>query len=60
MAVVDSEYQFIWISCEDAGSQSDAGIFTRSELWAKMKNDKLHIPPPSPIDDGVYIYIKYI
>jgi len=43
MAVVDSNYRFIWGSCGFPGNSHDAIIFHSTELWVKL-NEHNFIP----------------
>lgn len=58
-ALVDADYQFIWIDASEHGSSSDSGIFNISDLATGIESGTLHIPPPSPIIPGENIIILH-
>ena len=41
LALVDAEYKFLWIDCGSSGSCSDAQIFYRGDLRAKIEDGSL-------------------
>ena len=41
MALVDSNYRFIWGSCEFPGNSHDAIIFQSNELWSNIKDNDI-------------------
>nr|XP_032510778.1 uncharacterized protein LOC116765451 [Danaus plexippus plexippus]XP_032510779.1 uncharacterized protein LOC116765451 [Danaus plexippus plexippus]XP_032510781.1 uncharacterized protein LOC116765452 [Danaus plexippus plexippus]XP_032510782.1 uncharacterized protein LOC116765452 [Danaus plexippus plexippus] len=52
LALVDSNYCFIFA---DIGAQdriSDGGIFQNSVLWEKISTGTINLPPDSPLSDG--------
>jgi len=49
LAVVDSEYKFMWVSVGAEGSCSDAGLFNRSSLEPALRNGTLGFPDPEPL-----------
>ncbi|XP_052813932.1 uncharacterized protein LOC128240986 [Mya arenaria] len=53
LAVVDSNYKFIWVDVGSPGSCSDAGIFNRSRLEPGLREGTIGLPQPDslPNDD---------
>ena len=49
MAIVDSDYKFIWASVGSPGSCSDGGIFKRCSLRRKIEDGRLNLPPADPL-----------
>lgn len=46
MAVVDSEYQFIFISVGSYGKECDSTILKDSTFWKKINDGTLNVPKP--------------
>ncbi|OXA55620.1 putative nuclease HARBI1 [Folsomia candida] len=46
MAVVDHKYKFSAVDIGASGSQSDGGVFGRSEIGKRLENGKLGLPEP--------------
>ncbi|GFS99817.1 DDE Tnp4 domain-containing protein [Trichonephila clavipes] len=49
MAVVDADYIFTAVDVGSYGREGDAGIFLRSEIGRRIKNNTFNIPPPKPL-----------
>ena len=49
LALVDSDYKFLWIGVGHPGSMSDAQIFNNSELRQKIEDGTIGFPAPQPI-----------
>jgi hypothetical protein len=49
MAIVDSDYKFMWIHVGAPGSQSDGGIWKRCNLYRKVREGTQGIPAPEPL-----------
>ena len=49
LAVVDSDYKFLYIDVGAVGAESDAGIFAQSRLAALFENNKANLPPATPL-----------
>lgn len=47
LAVVDSDYKFIYVDVGSFGKDSDSTIFKNSTLWTLLANNSLNIPEPS-------------
>nr|CAH7765263.1 unnamed protein product [Callosobruchus chinensis] len=49
MALVDSDYCFIFADCGCQGRLSDGAVFRNTRLFKKIENNELHCPPPEPL-----------
>ena len=49
MALVDSDYKFLWVDIGGPGSSSDAGIFLHSELREVLEGNEVDLPDPEPL-----------
>lgn len=49
LALVDADYNFLAVDIGDFGSNSDGGVFARSELGKAMTRGKLGLPQDKPI-----------
>ena len=49
MCIADANYRIIYSSYGHYGSNSDGGIFDRSELKKKLDSGSLNIPQPAPL-----------
>ena len=49
LAHIDHGYRFTVVDIGAYGSNSDAGIFRKSALCQKIKNETLHIPDDKPL-----------
>ena len=52
LALVDTEYKFLWVSVGASGSLSDDQIFNRSKLRRRIENRTLGLPPPERVGPG--------
>ena len=53
MALVDGDYQFLWVDVDAAGSSSDGQIFKHSELRQKLEDGTIGFPEAAPlVPDG--------
>lgn len=59
LAVCDHEYKFTLVDIGAYGSESDGGIFNRSEIGQGIKNDTLHLPSNSASLPGTNIKTAY-
>ncbi|XP_062602287.1 uncharacterized protein LOC134263958 [Saccostrea cucullata] len=61
MAVVDADYNFIYIDIGCNGRISDGGIFARCSLHERLENSTMSLPPPKPLpgrrNDTPYIIV---
>ena len=53
LALVDSEYKFLWVNMGAQGSCSDAAVYNHSTLEPRLRNGTLGLPDPEslPRDD---------
>lgn len=49
MAVVDANYNFIYIDVGAYGKECDSAVFKETEFWKRIIGDKLNIPPPKQL-----------
>ncbi|XP_049700170.2 uncharacterized protein LOC126055353 [Helicoverpa armigera] len=59
LALVDSQYNFMFADIGCQGRISDGGVFTNSILWNKMCTNSLNLPPPHPLP-GSNIDVPYV
>ena len=52
MAVVDSNYKFMYIDVGANGSFSDPGVFKGTGLYKALEQDKANLPPPQPLPNS--------
>ena len=52
LAVVDSEYRFIYVDIGSYGKDCDSSILKNSVLWKKVNDGSLNIPKPMPLLEG--------
>lgn len=50
MAIVDSDYKFVYVDIGAYGKDCDSSIFQETVFWKKMCNGTLNIPSPSILD----------
>lgn len=43
-AIVNANYEFIYVHTGSEGSQSDGGIFKKTSFYARLSNNNLHLP----------------
>jgi len=51
LAVVDSEYRFIYVSVGSYGKDCDSSIFKETTFWKKLTENSLHLPIPRPLSE---------
>ena len=49
LAVVDSDYKFMYVDVGAVGAESDAGIFAQSQLASLLENHQANFPPAEPL-----------
>ena len=49
LAMVDSEYKFMWADVGSPGSCSDGGIWKESKLYKRIERGRQGIPAPEPL-----------
>lgn len=59
MALVDSDYRFIFADIGGQGRISDGGIFQNSLLWQKIQTNALNLPPDAPLP-GREMNVPYV
>jgi hypothetical protein len=57
MAIVDSEYRFILVDIGRSGSQSDGGVFNRSEIGKRLADGTLGVPPSKLVDSKLLPHV---
>lgn len=59
MALVDSDYRFIFADIGGQGRISDGGIFKNCLLWQKINEGTLNLPPDTPLP-GRHESVPYV
>lgn len=59
LALVDSNYCFMFADIGSQGRISDGGVLRQSILWEKICNNRINFPPPSPLP-GSNINFPYV
>ena len=49
LALVDEDYNFLWVNEGASESSSDAQIFNCNKLKRRIENGTLRLPPPEPL-----------
>ena len=49
MAVVDAEYKFLYVDVGAIGSESDGGVFAKSQLGMMLDRHQMNLPPPEQL-----------
>ena len=52
MALVDANYQFLYVDMGSNGAGSDGGVFARTDLRKTLEDGSLGIPPPEALPNG--------
>lgn len=60
LAVVDSEYRFIFMSVGSYGKECDSSIFKESTIWKKLNDGSLNIPKPRPLHATLQNDMPYV
>lgn len=55
MAVADAQYKFTYVSVGSSGSESDGGIFAKSDLIRCLESSSLGLPSATPFSDGTML-----
>lgn len=50
MALVDANYCFIYANCGCQGRLSDGAVFRNTELFKRIENNQLNLPPNVPLE----------
>lgn len=58
MALVDSDYKFIYVNCGTQGRISDGGVFSATTLYKRLESKTFNLPEPTalPGDNEVMPY----
>lgn len=59
LALVDSNYRFIFADIGSQGRISDGGVFRNCVLWRDICENKLNFPPPCPLP-GSNVALPYV
>jgi len=51
LAVVDSEYLFIYVSVKSYGKDCNSSIFKATTFWKNLTENALNLPIPRPLND---------
>ncbi|GFS70386.1 pyruvate kinase [Trichonephila clavipes] len=49
LAVVDADCKFTAVDVGSYGREGDAGIFLKSEIGRRIKNNTFNVPPPKAL-----------
>lgn len=49
MAIVDADYQFLYIDVGAQGSANDSSVFNRCSFKEQLDMNTLNVPPPKPL-----------
>lgn len=60
MAIVDSEYRFIFISVGSYGKECDSTILKDSIFWKKINDGTLNVPKPRPLHTNMHEELPFI
>lgn len=60
LAVVDSDYRFIYVSIGSYGKDCDSSIFKETTFWKKITESSLQIPNPKPLYAGSDSCVPYV
>ncbi|XP_039297262.1 uncharacterized protein LOC120354335 [Nilaparvata lugens] len=58
-ALVDANYNFLYVNVGSPGRFSDGGVFKNTELYRKLENRTLNIPSPKPLQIPYRIEVPY-
>lgn len=53
MALVDANYQFLWLNIGTEGAAGDAQIWNGCDLKRRLSNNTMNLPPPEPLPGDV-------
>ncbi|XP_022182081.1 protein ALP1-like [Myzus persicae] len=60
LAVVDSEYRFIYVSVGSYGKDCDSSIFKETTFWKKLTENSLHLPIPRPLSEHSNTNVPFV
>ena len=52
LALVDSDYKFLYVVVGCNGRVADGGVFRNSTVFAALEGNKLNVPQPKPIEEN--------
>lgn len=60
LALVDSNYNFMYADIGSQGRISDGGVFKHSSLWQKIASDTLNLPKPRSLTSADNVDLPYV
>ena len=60
LAVVDSDYRFLYVSVGSYGKECDSSIFKESIFWKMLTEGRLNIPEPRPLFTDSEVKVPYV
>lgn len=57
MAMCDASYRFLYVNIGGFGRENDAAIFSSSDLYDRLDNNSLNLPPPANINGFELPYV---
>lgn len=60
LAIVDSDYRFVYVSVGSYGKECDSSIFKETKFWKMMLDDSLQIPAPCPLTRDSETRVPYV
>uniref|UniRef100_A0AAG5D1P9 DDE Tnp4 domain-containing protein n=1 Tax=Anopheles atroparvus TaxID=41427 RepID=A0AAG5D1P9_ANOAO len=60
LAIVDSNYNFMYIDVGAKGSISDGGVFCHSNIYDSFENNQLNIPSPTVLHPPYAVKVPYM
>jgi len=60
MALVDANYNFIFVDVGCQGRISDSGVYRNTAMWKKFENGQLMLPADEPLDAETNIMFPYV
>lgn len=58
MALVDANYNFIFVDVGCQGRLSDSGVYRNTDMWKKFENGQLMLPADEPLDAETKYYVS--
>lgn len=60
LALVDANYNFMYVNVGSQGRISDGGVYKHSELNRKLENNQLNVPAPEMLNIPYLTKIPYV
>lgn len=60
LSVVDSGYQFIYVSVGSYGKDCDSSIFKATTFWKKLAENALNLPIPRPLNEDSNTNVPFV